>query len=418
MNFQPTLDYAQSLDQQDELRSYRNQFYFPQHNDQNVIYFCGNSLGLQPKGVKAALDYELEHWKTHAVEGHFQGKMPWMYYHKFLNKQSALVVGAKEEEIVVMNTLTTNLHLMMVSFYQPKGKRIKIVMEAGAFPSDQYAVESQVKFHGYTPEEAIIEISPREGEHTLRTEDIISTIEQNGDEIALVLFAGVNYYTGQFFDLEAITKAGHKAGAFVGFDLAHAAGNMPMKLHDWGPDFAVWCSYKYLNAGPGGPSGAFVHERHSQNLELPRFAGWWGHDEASRFLMEKGFIPMKGAAGWQLSNVPILSFAAHKVSLDMFAEVGMDKLRVKSLKLTGYMEYLLNSFEHSFEIITPQEERARGCQLSILTHGNGKELFDYLSENGVIVDWREPNVIRIAPVPFYNSFEDAWRFVRLLQQYS
>jgi kynureninase len=320
--YQPTLDFAREQDRQDSLHSYREQFYFPQHQGNNCLYFCGNSLGLQPKAVAPALQQELEQWKTYGVEGHFKGQHPWMYYHKFLAAQSAAVVGAREEEVVVMNTLTTNLHLLMVSFYRPTADRFKIIMEAGAFPSDQYAVESQVKFHGFTPEEAIVEIAPRPGEDTLRTEDICAIIEKEGPQTALVMFAGVNYYTGQFFDLEAITKAGHQAGALVGFDLAHAAGNIPLKLHEWGPDFAVWCSYKYLNSGPGGPSGAFVHERHANNPDLPRFAGWWGHDEEHRFLMEKGFIPMRGAAGWQLSNAQIFSFAAHKASLDLFAEVG------------------------------------------------------------------------------------------------
>jgi kynureninase len=420
MEYQFSRSFAQQMDKDDLLRDYRNQFYFPQHNKRDCLYFCGNSLGLQPKGVKKALEDELDHWKTYGVEGHFKGELPWMHYHKFLEEQSAAVVGALREEVVVMNTLTTNLHLMMVSFYQPTSERYKIVMEAGAFPSDQYAMESQVRFHGFKPEEAIVEVAPREGEHYLRTEDIIARIEEEGSQVALVIFGGVNYYSGQFFDMDAITRAGRRVGAFVGFDLAHAAGNLPLQLHDWGPDFAVWCSYKYMNSGPGGPSGAFVHERHSHNPELPRFAGWWGHDEEHRFLMKKGFIPMRGAAGWQLSNAQVLSFAAHKVSLDLFFEVGMDRLRQKSLKLTGYLEYLiqeLNKKGHHFQIITPADPEARGAQLSILTGSHGKELFDYLTEKGVIVDWREPNVIRIAPAPFYNSFEDVWELVQLLSDF-
>ncbi len=419
MQYQATLEFAQQQDAADPLRSYRDQFYFPQHKGHDTIYFCGNSLGLQPKRVEKALLHELEHWKTHGVEGHFKGEMPWMYYHKFLQSQSAHVVGAKEEEVVVMNTLTTNLHLMMVSFYQPTKKRFKIIMEAHAFPSDQYAVETQVKFHGFDPVDAIVEVAPRAGEETLRTEDILETIRHHGEETALVMFAGVNYYTGQFFDLKSITEAAHGVGAQAGFDLAHAAGNIPMKLHDWNVDFATWCSYKYLNSGPGGPSGVFVHERHGNNPDLPRFAGWWGHDEEHRFLMEKGFIPMKGAAGWQLSNAQIFSFAAHKVALDMFEKVGMHALREKSIALTGYLEFLiqqLNKEGHQYNIITPKTVKDRGCQLSILTDARGKELFDYLTHNGVVADWREPNVIRVAPVPFYNSFEDVYKFAQLLKR--
>ena len=333
----PTLSYARQLDRNDSLRHYRRRFHFPKHKGKSVLYFCGNSLGLQPRGVDAALMQELKHWREHAVEGHFRGDMPWMHYHKFLQPQTARLVGAKESEVVVMNTLTTNLHLLMVSFYQPSQQRFKIIMEAHAFPSDQYAVESQVRYHGFSPEEAIVEVAPRAGEETLRTEDILATIEQHGSEVALVLFGGVNYYTGQYFDLKKITEAAHKAGACAGFDLAHTAGNLPLRLHDWGVDFACWCSYKYLNSGPGGPSGIFVHERHGNRPELPRFAGWWGHDEAHRFLMQKGFVPMQGAAGWQLSNAQIFSMAAHRVSLDLFDEVGMEALRNKAVKMTGYL---------------------------------------------------------------------------------
>lgn len=420
MNFQPTLAFARQLDKTDPLRPYRRRFYFPKHNGKDVLYFCGNSLGLQPKGLQPALEQELKHWRDHAVEGHFRGKMPWMHYHKFLQPQTARLVGAKESEVVVMNTLTVNLHLLMVSFYRPTKQRFKIVMEAHAFPSDQYAVESQVRYHGFSPAEAIVEVAPRAGEETLRTEDILATIERHGSEVALVMFGGVNYYTGQFFDLKKITEAAHRAGAFAGFDLAHAAGNLPLQLHDWGVDFACWCSYKYLNSGPGGPSGIFVHERHGNNPDLPRFAGWWGHDEAHRFLMQKGFVPMQGAAGWQLSNAQIFSMAAHKVSLDLFDEVGMEALRAKAVKMTGYLEFLienLNKKSQRFNIITPRDPAQRGCQLSILTGSEGKKLFDFLTENGVIADWREPNVIRVAPVPFYNSFEDCWRLAELLGRF-
>lgn len=418
MNYQPTLAFARQLDRSDPLRNYRRRFYFPKHKGKNVLYFCGNSLGLQPKGVGQALENELKHWRNHAVEGHFRGEMPWMYYHKFLQPQSARLVGAKESEVVVMNTLTTNLHLLMVSFYLPTPERFKIIMEAGAFPSDQYAVETQVRWHGFDPAEAIMEVMPRPGEETLRTEDIVATIEKHGPQTALVLFGGVNYYTGQFFDLPAITKAGQKVGAYVGFDLAHTAGNLPLKLHDWGVDFACWCSYKYLNSGPGGPSGIFVHERHgAAEPSPPRFGGWWGHDEESRFLMKKGFKPMKGAGGWQLSNSQVFSLAAHKVGLDMFDEVGMEALREKSLKLTGYLGFLmeeLNKNGSRLNVITPKTPSGRGCQLSILTGPGGDKLFDYLTENGVVADWREPDVIRAAPVPLYNSFEDVWRLAALL----
>ncbi len=416
-----TLSYARELDFKDSIKSYREKFWMPQHEGKDCIYLCGNSLGLQPKDVKYALLNELDHWKEHGVEGHFKGSMPWMYYHKFLLEQSANIVGAKKEEVVVMNTLTTNLHLMMVSFYRPTTERFKIIMEGGAFPSDQYAMESQVKWHGFAPEEAIVELHPREGEDTLRTEDIIETIKKEGSQTALIMMGGVNYYTGQFYDLASITKAGHAIGTKVGFDLAHAVGNVPLQLHDWNVDFAVWCSYKYLNSGPGGPSGVFVHEKHGKNPELPRFAGWWGHNEDERFQMKKGFIPMEGAAGWQLSNAQVFSMAAHKVSLDIFNEVGMTALREKSEKLTAYMIHLieeLNREQKRFNIITPKKPEERGCQLSILTGKEGPKLFEFLTEKGVIADWREPNVIRIAIVPLYNSFEDVYRFVELLNQFN
>ena len=415
--FNLSLELARRLDEEDSLRSFRNKFIFPQHNGDPVLYFCGNSLGLQPIAVRQAVNDELDHWGEHAVEGHFRGRKPWMYYHKFLTDSTARLVGAYPHEVVVMNTLSVNLHLMMVSFYRPSGKRYKIIMEAGAFPSDQYAVESQVRFHGYDPADAIIEVAPREGEHTLREADILDTIARHGEETALVLFSGVQYYTGQNFDLEVITKAAHQAGAYAGFDLAHAAGNVMLQLHDWGADFAVWCSYKYLNSGPGGPSGVFVHERHASNPDLPRFAGWWGHDEDSRFRMEKGFVPMYGAAGWQLGNAQILSFAAHLASLKIFDEVEMYQLRSKSMLMTAYLEYTL---EHArargldFRIITPRDINERGCQLSLLTGPEGRALFDRLTEQGVVADWREPNVIRFAPVPLYNSFTDIWKLGKLL----
>lgn len=419
MHYENTLAFAQNQDAQDPLSAYRNEFLLPRHNDNPVLYFCGNSLGLQPKTVRPAILAELDHWAEHGVEGHFRGDLPWMHYHKFLTQQTARLVGALPHEVVVMNTLTVNLHLMLVSFYRPTQQRFKIVMEAGAFPSDQYAMETQARWHGFDPADAIVEIAPRPGEDTLRTEDIIETIEREGDRVALVIFGGVNYYTGQFYDLEAIAAAAHRVGAYAGFDLAHAAGNLPLRLHDWGADFAVWCSYKYLNSGPGGPSGVFVHERHGDNPALPRFAGWWGHDEGERFQMRKGFKPMRGAEGWQLSNAQIFSFAAHKASLDVFEAVGMEALRAKSLQLTGYLEFVLdevNREKNMFRIITPRAPAARGCQISALTDHRGKALFDYMTENGAIADWREPNVIRFAPVPLYNSFEDVWRVGQLLAQ--
>lgn len=430
--YQATLAYAQEQDRNDPLQPWREQFYFPQHKGKNCLYFCGNSLGLQPKRTEKALLAELEHWREHGVEGHFRGEQPWMHYHKFLQPQAAQIVGTQAEEVVVMNTLTANLHLMMVSFYRPTPQRYKIIMEASAFPSDQYALESQARWHGFAPEDAIVEVAPRPGEECLHTEDIVAAIEAHGPQTALVLFGGVNYYTGQFFDLPAITQAAHRVGAYVGFDLAHAAGNVPLQLHDWGVDFAVWCSYKYLNAGPGGPGGLFVHERHGRNPELPRFAGWWGHDEGERFLMRKGFKPMPGAAGWQLSNAQIFSFAAHQASLDIFAEAGMPALRAKSERLTGYLEFLLHGINNQggrFRLLTPAEPAARGCQLSIFTPQNGKQLFDFLVENGAVCDWREDHlhgpdaapgqagVIRVAPVPLYNSFQDVYELAALLGQY-
>ena len=417
MRYEASLSFAQKMDEQDALRHFRDQFFFPKHKDQDSLYFCGNSLGLQPKSVHSYITQELEHWKNHGVEGHFKGDKPWMHYHTFLQTQTAHIVGAAEDEVVVMNTLTVNLHLLMVSFYRPHKKRFKIIMEAGAFPSDQYAVESQVKWHGFHPEEAIVEVAPRVGAQLLRTEDILAAIEQHGDQTALIFFGGVNYYTGQFFDLQAITEAGHQAGAYVGFDLAHAAGNVPLQLHNWDVDFAAWCSYKYLNAGPGGPGGVFIHQRHGNNPALPRFAGWWGHDEANRFLMQKGFVPMPGAAGWQLSNAPILSFAAHRASLDLFAAATMPALRKKSEALTGFLAFLIDTLQQPLHIITPSDPAERGCQLSILTNNKGKALFEYLSENGVICDWREPNVIRLAPVPLYNSFQDVWELYERLKMF-
>lgn len=405
-NFDNTLEFARSLDAKDQLAKFRHQFYFPKLNGKDAIYLTGNSLGLQPKTATAALEQELKDWQDYGVEGHFHGKNPWFHYHKFLTEKAAKVVGALPHEVVVMNNLTVNLHLMMVSFYRPTATRYKIIMEAGAFPSDQYAMESQVRFHGFNPADAIIEVSPREGEYHLRTEDIIETVNRNANETALVMFSGVQYYTGQAFDMETITKAGHDKGITVGFDLAHAAGNLNLKLHDWNVDFAVWCGYKYLNSGPGGVSGVFVNERFANAPELPRFAGWWGHKEDERFLMKKGYIPEYGAAGWQLSNAPVLTMAVHNASLQIFEEAGMENLTNKSKLLTAYLQFVLGLSDKDLKIITPPDQR--GCQLSILTDSKGKDLFKHLQNNGIIADWREPNVIRMAPVPLYNSFEDVW----------
>lgn len=422
-DFEFSLQYARVQDEQDTLRHFRTQFLFPVHEGKQVIYLTGNSLGLQPVTARAAIEQELHDWATYGVEGHFHAKHPWFHYHKFLTEKAARVVGAKPLEVVVMNNLTVNLHLMMVSFYRPSATRFKIIMEGGAFPSDQYAMESQARFHGLNPEDVIVELHPRKGEHTLRTEDILQAIEKHGKELALVMMGGVNYYTGQAYDMQAITHAAHATGAYAGFDLAHAAGNLHLQLHDWDVDFAVWCSYKYLNSGPGGTSGVFVHERHAGNKDLIRFAGWWGHQEDERFQMKKGFIPMKGAEGWQLSNAQVLPMAVHKASLDIFDEAGMEHLRAKSVKLTGYLEFVIDEVnagltdEQQLKSITPRDANQRGAQLSIVAGAKGRELFSYLSKNGVVADWREPDVIRMAPVPLYNSFEDIYRLGELLHRF-
>jgi len=422
MIYQDTLEFAENLDAQDELRHFRSEFLIPQHNGGDTIYLCGNSLGLQPKSAEKYLNAQLGTWKDLAVEGWFQGDDPWLQFHQQLKQPLANLMGAKIDEVTVMNSLTVNLHLLLVSFYQPNGKRYKILMEGGAFPSDQYAVESQVLYHGFEPEKAIIELFPREGELTLRTEDILSAIEENADELALVLFAGVNYYTGQVFDVAAIAKAAHDAGAYAGFDLAHAAGNVPLQLHDWDADFACWCSYKYMNSGPGGISGIFVHEKHFNNPQLKRFAGWWGYRPDKRFLMAPGFKPAHGAEGWQVSTSPILLMAVHKAALDIFEKAGgLEKLRAKSILLTGYLEYLIQGInqkhgEELFTIITPSNPDERGCQLSIVCKRDGKATFNYLAENGVIGDWREPDVIRLSPVPLYNSFKDVYEAAKYLDR--
>ena len=423
-HFENTLLFAQQLDAMDPLKSFRDKFHFPNFHENTIRYFTGNSLGLQPKSTREYIIEELDAWAKYGVEGHFLAKKPWFAYHENLTNKAAKVVGALPIEVVVTHSLTTNLHLLMVSFYRPSadGKRTKILCEAKAFPSDQYALESQVKFHGLDVAEHLVEVAPREGEQLIREEDILAKIEELGDELALVMIGGVNYYTGQLFDMETITKAGHKVGAVVGFDLAHAAGNVNLKLHDWGVDFAAWCGYKYLNSSPGGVSGIFVHERHSYNPELPRFAGWWGYDKETRFLMQPGFNPMKGAEGWQLSNAPILGMAAHLASLDIFEEAGMDRIGEKRDLMTAFMEFVIDDISEknkdrcTFELITPRDKTKRGAQLSIMAKGQGKALFDALSDQGVVADWREPNVIRIAPAPLYNSYEDCYWFGQLLEK--
>ena len=414
MIFEHNRGFAQRLDEDDSLNDFRQLFHFPtQKNGSDFLYFCGNSLGLQPRTAKQALDSELEDWANLGVEGHFHGKKPWFHYHKFLTEHSAELVGGRHHEVVIMNQLTVNLHLLMVSFYKPTKTRFKIIMEAGAFPSDMYAIESQVKFHGYDYDEAVIEIEPREGEHTLRTEDILRIIEENGEQTALVFFAGVQYYTGQFFEIEKITAAAHSVGAIAGWDLAHTAGNLPLKLHDWKVDFAAWCSYKYLNSGPGNVSGVFVHEKHGLDENTHRFAGWWGHKESERFQMKRGYIPEPGATGWQMSNAPVFGMAVHLSSLEIFHKAGMENIRAKSKMLTAFLQETLKYVQNNnpaldFNVITPENPEHRGAQLSILVKKNGKALFDYITENGVIADWREPNVIRLAPAALYNSFTDIY----------
>ena len=413
--FQSGREYAVQMDAQDPLASFRDRFYIPRAtNGKECIYLCGHSLGLQPKSAKSYIEQELRDWAELGVEGHFHAKNPWLPYHRLLTEQTAALVGAKPVEVVVMNSLTVNLHLMMTSFYRPTPQRHKILIERGAFPSDQYAVKSQILFHGYEPSESTIELAPREGESCIRDEDIEALIEQQGDSIALILLGGVNYATGQFLDLQEITRAGHRRGCIVAFDLAHAVGNLPLQLHEWGPDFAVWCSYKYLNGGPGCIAGCFVHERHSQNRDLPRLAGWWGHDEATRFEMGPEFRPMRGAEGWQLSNPPILGLAPLRASMELFAQAGMDRMRLKSRLLTGYMEFLLReNVSTKYSIITPSDPEKRGAQLSIRLYGR-RDVCDRLTSEGVIGDWREPDTYRVAAVPLYNSFRDVYDFAQRL----
>lgn len=409
---------ARTLDAHDALAHFRDEFHVPKHRDgSDSIYLCGNSLGLQPKGVRAAIEQELADWERLGVEGHFHGKNPWYSYHEPLLAPAAQVVGAKPSEVALMNSLTTNLHLLMVSFYRPSGARRKILIEGSAFPSDRYAVASQARFHGLDPAEAVIELQPRPGEDCLRQEDIEALLEREGDQIALVLFGGVNYYTGQAFDMEAITRVGHAAGCVVGFDLAHAAGNLELALHDWGADFAAWCSYKYMNSGPGGISGLFVHERHHHDHDLPRFCGWWGVDPAQRFSMPDEFVPQPSAGAWQLSNAPVMLMAPHRVALDQFARAGMPALRRKAVAQTTFLLELLDGLAGGGpEVITPREPSQRGGQLSLRFGAEAKAFHEALTEAGVVCDFREPDCVRLAVAPLYTRFEDLVRFVEILEE--
>lgn len=421
-SFENTLEYAQQQDNADELKGFREKFHIPtMPNGQQEIYFCGNSLGLQPKNTRDEILFELDKWQRLGVRGHFEDKFPWMPYHENLTPYAAALVGAKDHEVVIMNSLTANLHFMMVSFYRPTSQRHQIMIEDHAFPSDHYAVESQIKHHGRSSDESLVLLKPREGEDLLRTEDILQRIDDNRDTLALILLPGLQYYTGQLLDIETITRHAQQYDIVVGVDLAHAAGNVPLQLHDWNVDFACWCNYKYLNSGPGAVGGCFVHERHSRNTDLVRFAGWWGHDKASRFKMENHFQPIASAEGWQLSNPPILSLTAIRASYEVFAEAGgVARLREKSLRLTGYLEYLLgDQLPHQVSVITPSQTKERGCQLSLsvaLEGKSGRAVYDQMIAAGISCDWREPNVIRVAPVPLYNNFEDVHRFTQTLKE--
>ncbi|QNJ96858.1 kynureninase [Constantimarinum furrinae] len=416
--FQNSIDFAQNCDANDSLSHFREKFYIPKDKDGNeLIYLCGNSLGLQPKKTSEYLKKELEDWAELGVEGHTEAEHPWMPYHEFLTQSMARIVGAKPKEVVVMNSLTANLHFMMVSFYRPTSKRYKIVIESDAFPSDKYAVESQLHFHGFDPRDGLILWKPRKGENLCRFEDLEEIIKQQGDTIALLMIGSTNYYSGQAFPLKKITELGHANGSIVGFDLAHGAGNIQPNLHESGADFAVWCTYKYLNSGPGSLGGCFVHERHANNPDMKRFTGWWGHNKQTRFNMRHEFEPIPGAEGWQLSNPAILSMAAIRASLDVFEEAGFDNLREKAVKLTGFLEFLIKELnDNRIHIITPSNPEERGCQLSIQVNSANKALHTDLTKAGVISDWREPDVIRVAPAPLYNSFVDVFKFVEQLKK--
>lgn len=418
MTFENTPDFAKAQDESDPLKSFRAKFHIPEINGQKAIYFCGNSLGLQPKSTRTYIDNELTIWQERAVEGHFTGSKPWADYHKLSKASLARLVGAGSTEVVAMNNLTTNLHLLLASFYQPRGKRVKLMIESGAFPSDHYAAESHMRQKGIDPGDHLITISPKAGK-LFQKNEIEEIIKSYGDELALVMLPGVQYYTGQYFDMASITKAAHETGAFAGFDLAHAVGNLPLSLHDWEVDFATWCSYKYVNSGPGGISGIFIHEKHSSDPHFPKLTGWWGHDRSTRFQMDNRFVPNPGVDAWMLSNGNIISAAAHLASLEIFDQTSMEALRGKSVNLTGYLEFLMRTdpiIAKHIEILTPKNPEERGCQLSVFIDQHGKAIFDDLIGAGVILDWREPNVIRVAPTPLYNTFMDVYSFCEIFSQ--
>lgn len=421
MKFENTAAFAAQADNEDSLASFRSQFHFPQHQGKNALYFTGNSLGLQAKRSRDIINEELDDWATFGVEGHTEARRPWLPYHEFFTPALAKIVGAKESEVVAMNGLTTNLHLLMVSFFRPSGKRCKILCEAKAFPSDQYALKSQLRFHGLNPADCLIEVEPDPVTELIDEDKVVALIDKHRDELALVMLGGVNYYTGQWFDMERITDAGKRAGAMVGWDLAHAVGNVPLQLHRWNVDFAAWCGYKYLNSGPGGISGVFIHEKHHGLTDIPRFEGWWGHNKEDRFKMPEHFDPIPTAEAWQLSNAPVMAMAPLLASLELFEQAGFDRMRAKSLKLTAYLEFVIRAAAEAsgqeVRIITPTKAGQRGCQISIAVPGKGRAVFEKLSKNGVIADWREPDVIRLAPVPLYNSFEDVYEFGQLLNQF-
>ena len=418
MRFQASPEFAAKMDKKDPLKKFRKQFHYPQHKGKKAIYFCGNSLGLQPKQTAKAIRQELKDWKNLAIGGYFGAKNPWLFYHENFKQTLSKIMGCRRDEVTVMNALTVNLHLLLLSFYRPAGNRYKIIMEAGAFPSDQYAVETQAKFYGYDAADAIIEIAPRKGEKILRTEDIVETITANKDNLALVLLGGINYYTGQLYNIQSATAAAHEAGAIAGYDLAHVAGNVPMALHKWNADFAVWCSYKYLNAGPGAVSGIYINSKHANNKALGRLGGWWGNAESTRFKMKKGFVPKAGVDGWQLSTAQVFNMVALKASLELFEKAGIKNLRKKSILLTGYLEYLLQQLSNiKFEVITPSDPQQRGAQLSLYFKEKGKEIHQALSSKGIIVDYREPGVIRVAPAPLYNSFKEVYRFYEIVKTF-
>lgn len=414
--------YAMEMDKNDPLSKYRKKFRLPSGNNKPIIYFCGNSLGLQPKGVLDQIKTELDKWADYGVEGHFKTEDPWIDYHHLLKNNMSVIAGAQPSEIAIMNMLTVNIHLLMVSFYNPTKRRFKIICEQGAFPSDLFVLMSQIKFRGLDPEKVIVELKPRKGEYTLRTKDILDEINEHGDEIALIWLGGVSYYTGQVLDMKKITEAGHEAGAIVGFDLAHAAGNVKLELHDWKVDFAAWCTYKYLNSGPGGIGSVFIHEMHGNRTDLNRFSGWWGNDIESRFMMSKEFIPAKGADGWSLSTSPIMLMAPLRTSLDIFIDAGMDAIIEKRNLLTEYLEFIINELIEKYKdtitlkIITPSDASERGAQLSVAVGKNGKHIFNELTEKGVWGDWREPEVIRLSPAPLYNTFQEVYEFGKIFDK--